>query len=197
MSGARGAARLRHELSADLYRYAGATDRRALLRALANNPGLRYTFVMRTCRRLSAGRGRLASIVALLVLRRYQIRYGIDIPFQTQIGPGFYIGHYGAIVINSAARIGRNCNISHGVTIGVANRGPRAGVATIGDGVYIGPGAKIVGAVRIGDNVAIGANCVVTRDVPHNAVVAGVPGRVISMVGAQGYVNRTDWEQPA
>lgn len=80
-------------------------------------------------------------------------------------------------MVNHRVRIGRNCNISHGVTLGQANRGRRTGVPVIGDGVYIGPGAKVVGAVTVGDNVAIGANCVVVDDVPDNAVVAGVPGR--------------------
>jgi serine O-acetyltransferase len=60
--------------------------------------------------------------------------------------------------------------------------------------VYIGPGAKIIGAVRVGNNVAIGANCVVTKDVPDNAVVVGVPGKIISFRGSQGYVNRTEYD---
>jgi serine O-acetyltransferase len=64
----------------------------------------------------------------------------------------------------------------------------------LGDSVYIGPGAKIVGAVRIGDRVAIGANCVVTKDVPDDSVVVGVPGTVISQEGSAGYINRIDYE---
>ena len=82
-------------------------------------------------------------------------------------------------------------NISQGVTIGQVNRGKYQGVPTIGNGVYIGPGAKVIGKISIGSNVAIGANAVVTTDVPDNACVAGVPARVISMDGADGYVNRT------
>ena len=103
---------------------------------------------------------------------------------------GFYIGHFGSIVVNGEATIGSNVNISQGVTIGQSNRGPRKGVATIGNCVYIGPGAKIVGNVKIGNNVAIGANCVVTKDIPDNAVVAGIPGEVLSMNGAECYVDR-------
>lgn len=59
--------------------------------------------------------------------------------------------------------IGRNCNISQGVTLGLANRGKNKGYPTLGDNIYLGPGAKIVGAVHIGNNVCIGANCVVTK----------------------------------
>ena len=74
------------------------------------------------------------------------------------------------------------------------NRGKKKGYPQLGDNVYIGPGAKIIGAIRIGNNVAIGANCVVTKDIPDNAVVVGIPGKVISNQGSVGYVNRTDYD---
>ena len=70
-------------------------------------------------------------------------------------------------------------------------RGERAGIPTVGDNVYIGPGAKMFGKIVIGNNVAIGANAVVTRDVPENAVVVGIPARVISFEGSKGYINQT------
>ncbi|HEX5550558.1 MAG TPA: hypothetical protein VFX36_06980, partial [Nitrospira sp.] len=123
----------------------------------------------------------------------YKYKFGCSIPHSTSIGRGLYIGHIRDIVINERAVIGDNCNISQGVTIGQANRGRRKGTPVIGRNVYIGPGAKIVGAVQVGDHVAIGANCVVTDDVPDYAVVVGVPGRVISFEGSTGYVNRTDY----
>lgn len=97
-------------------------------------------------------------------------------------------------MINEAVSIGRNCNISQGVTLGQANRGKRKGAPIIGDNVYIGAGAKIIGKVKIGNNVAIGANCVVTKDIPDNAVVVGVPGKVISYEGSKYYINRTEYE---
>ena len=123
---------------------------------------------------------------------KYTYKYGIEISPKTEIDTGFYIGHFGGIV-NSSAKIGKNCNISQGVTIGMANRGKNRGVATIGDNVYIGPGAKIIGAVKIGDNVAIGANCVVTKDIPDNGVVVGIPGKVISLKGSAGYIGNTNY----
>jgi serine O-acetyltransferase len=126
----------------------------------------------------------------------YHLTYklGISISPLTEIGSGFYIGHFGGIVINEKSVIGKNCNISQGVTLGQANRGKNKGYPTLGDNIYIGPGAKIVGAVTIGNNVAIGANCVVTRDIPDNSVVVGIPGKVISQRGSTGYVERTDYE---
>lgn len=117
-------------------------------------------------------------------------RYGISIPRTVKIGKGFYIGHFGTIIVHGSAIIGDNVNISQGVTIGVTNRGSRQGVPVIGNQVYIGPGAKVIGGIRVGNNVAIGANAVVTKDIPDNAVVAGVPARIISMQGSDGYVNR-------
>lgn len=97
--------------------------------------------------------------------------------------------------MNSNVVIGKNCNISHLVTLGVSNRGTRKGVPTIGDNVYIGPGAKIIGNIIVGNHAAIGANCVVTKDVPDNAVVVGVPGKVISLDGSVGYINKTDYHE--
>jgi serine O-acetyltransferase len=133
-------------------------------------------------------------VLARLLLRHYEYKFGISIDYRTEIGPGFYVGHFGTIVINGRARIGRNCNVSQGITIGVSNRGDRKGVPTIGDNVYIGPGAKLFGAIHVGDNVAVGANCVVTKDVPDSSVVVGVPGRVISQDGSKGYINKTGYD---
>ena len=153
-------------------------------------PGLRFCFWMRLCCVLR-GKKALLPLYALALWRynHYQYKYGINISFVTHIGKGFYIGHFGCIVVHPNTVIGNNVNISQGVTIGQTNRGPKSGVPKIGDGVYIGPGAKIIGAIHIGNNVAIGANAVVTHDVPDNAVVVGVPARVISMNGAEEYVN--------
>lgn len=154
-------------------------------------PGLRFSYWMRLCKSLQGKKVYLPYYaLALNRFNHYQYRFGISIPFNTKIGKGFYIGHFGCIVVSPFATIGKNVNISQGVTIGATNRGDKAGVATIGDGVYIGPGAKIIGAIHVGNNVAIGANAVVTHDVPDNAVVAGVPARIISMNGAESYVNR-------
>lgn len=98
-------------------------------------------------------------------------------------------------MVTPEAIIGKNCNLSQEVTIGITPRGERQGTPIIGDNVYIGPGAKIIGNVKIRNRVAIGANCVVTKDVPDNAVVVGIPGRVIAYQGSKGYVNQTDYEK--
>ena len=189
---------------AELYRHTGETSwKHLLMHVLCSDggerfsDGVKYMFYFRLCRYLKTQRPRLLFWplyrIAMRVFTRYKYKFGCSIPHSTSIGRGFYIGHIRDIVINERAVIGENCNISQGVTIGQANRGRRKGTPVIGRNVYIGPGAKIVGAVHVGDHVAIGANCVVTDDVPDHAVVVGVPGRVISFEGSVGYVNRTDY----
>ncbi len=152
---------------------------------------------MRTCAFFEQcgipGHSVLAVLATHLFFLRYVYKYGISIPYITKIGSGFVIGHFGGIVVSDKAVIGNNCTISHGVTIGKANRGKNLGHPTIGDNVYMGAGAKIIGNIKVGNNVVIGANCVVTKDVPDNAVVASVPGKVISYDGTEGYLKRTDY----
>jgi len=129
----------------------------------------------------------------VLALHHYSIRYGIDISRDARIGSGLYIGHFGGIFVNAEVVIGDNCNISQGVTLGRQNRGEREGCPTIGNNVYIAPGAKIIGRVTVGDRAAVGANAVVVSDVTPGTTVGGVPARPISSSGSDGYVNRTDY----
>lgn len=184
-------------IQSDLYRYAASIRLSSFLRTYFSIPGFKVTTLFRLCRYLKARKRSLLLPVYVLVLALYKrssIRYGIDLKYTTQIGKGFYIGHFGTIVISEKVVIGDNVNISQGVTIGRSNRGKNKGFPTIGNHVYIAPGAKIIGKINIGSNVTIGANCVVTRDIPDNSVVAGIPGKVISQKGSLGYINHTDYE---
>jgi serine O-acetyltransferase len=117
-----------------------------------------------------------------------EITTGISLPFTAEIGRGFYIGHFGQIFVSPDAVIGECCNISQGVTIGQAGRGEQQFVPLIGDRVYLGPGAKVIGKVRIGNDVAIGANAVVTKDLPDNAVAVGVPAQIINFESSRDFV---------
>lgn len=123
-----------------------------------------------------------------------EYKYGISISYRTRIGAGLYIRHFGGIVVNQKAIIGKNCNLSHQTTVGRVNRGPQIGTPVIGDNVYVGPGAKVIGDIVCGNNVAIGANCVVTKDIPDNSVVVGIPGKIISSKGSVGYIDRIDYD---
>lgn len=122
--------------------------------------------------------------VYALLDHRIRSKWGIEIPRSAEIGEGFYIGHFGGIVIGDSAKIGKNVNISQQVVIGVAGKGDKKGTPTIGDNVYIAPGAKIIGKILIGNNVKIGANAVVYEDIPDNAIVALSPGfKILSLKG--------------
>jgi serine O-acetyltransferase len=188
---------LKYLISSDLHRYRGGVNFWLLAKELFLGIGFKYSFWMRLCRYFKSKSIFYFPmfIFSRIMLRRYTFKFGIQISYSTEIGPGFYIGHFGQIVVNGEAKIGRNCNISQGVTIGLSTRGEKAGVPVIGDNVYIGPGAKIIGGVNVGSGVAIGANAVVTKDVPDNAVVVGVPAKVISYNGSKGYINKTDYDK--
>jgi serine O-acetyltransferase len=113
-----------------------------------------------------------------------QLAWGIELPRRATIGGGLYIGHFGAITISGEAVIGRNCTVSQGVTIGVSGEGPKSGVPVIGDDVYLAPGARLFGKIHVGNNVKIGANAVIHKDIPDNAIVVLDPGfKIISFRG--------------
>ncbi len=107
-----------------------------------------------------------------------QILTGIDLPCETQVGRRLTIEHFGDIIISGDAVIGDDVIIRNGVTIGLKRTGI-AGAPVIGNRVDIGAGAKILGPIHIGDDVAIGANAVVLKDVPANSLAVGVPARII------------------
>lgn len=131
--------------------------------------------------------------IFLLVFRfhRLSTRLGITIP-PNVFGPGLSIAHIGPIVVNGGTRVGANCRIHICVNIGT-----RAGASDqtpiIGDNVYIGPGAKIFGPIRIADDIAIGANSVVNKSFEEpNITIAGVPAKKISDRGSTGLVGDTE-----
>jgi serine O-acetyltransferase len=151
-------------------------------------PGFRYTYILR-----KASHSKTYSpmwFVYKVLLRRYSFKYGIQIPASTDIGHGFYIGHFGTIVVNNKAKIGDNCNIAHNVTIGQANRGERKGYPTINNNVWIGTGSVIVGNINIGDNVLIAPNSYVNIDIPAFSIVMGNPCKIIKKDDPTlGYIN--------
>lgn len=121
----------------------------------------------------------LFKIFEKLRFHRLSIKLGFTIPLNV-FGPGLAIVHYGTIVVSNGSKIGKNCRIHEGVTIGATNGSSKA--ANIGDNVFIGTGAKIIGEVTISSNVAIAANAVVVSDIicENGCTVGGVPAKVIS-----------------
>ncbi len=116
-------------------------------------------------------------------------KWGISLRRKGEIGEGFFISHYGGIHIAEKAKIGKYVNISQDVTIGVSGQGDNRGWPTIGDYVYIAPGAKIFGKIKIGNNVKIGANAVIYKDIPDNCIVVLDGLKIISRDPSKFHVN--------
>ncbi|MEW6260834.1 MAG: serine acetyltransferase [Thermodesulfobacteriota bacterium] len=127
-------------------------------------------------------------ILWFLLSKGVEIVAGIMLPASVEAGPGLYIGHFGPTIVNGGVKIGQYCQIAHGVTLGTKGAGRGNGIPVIGDHVYIGAGAKVLGPVRVGNHAVIGANAVVVKDVPDGAVVGGIPARIIgkNVVGHAG-----------
>lgn len=101
---------------------------------------------------------------------------GIEIETSARIGKGLFVPHFTGIFVNADCQIGENCTILQGVTLGIGGdndgRSPQ-----VGNNVYIGAGAKLIGGIRIGDNASIGGNSLVVSSVPDNHTAFGVPAR--------------------
>jgi serine O-acetyltransferase len=184
--------KLRAVLAADLYRYAGRTGAGVFWRHYLFTPGYHVTVLMRTAGYLSTlpARGYGLALLLKWLLLRARYKYGIAIPEYMLIGPGFFINRFGGIYMNGDAIIGCDANITHGAMLGQANRGAAMGSPILGHRVFMGAGAKVVGRIRIGNDASIGANAVVTKKVPDKGVVGGVPAKLLSTAGSEGYVNR-------
>lgn len=125
---------------------------------------------------------------------RLSQKLGFSVGFNV-FDKGLAVAHYGTIVVNACCRVGKNCRIHDGVTLGVSGECYWSGrvptvAPIIGDNVFIATGAKIIGGVKIADNVAIGANAVVTKDITEPGTTwAGVPAKKISDKGSELYMN--------
>jgi serine O-acetyltransferase len=151
--------------------------------------GLWASFVYRVSHRIVGWRhipvfSRILRILISMASKFMEILTGISVTYDSEIGPGLHITHFGTIIIGSTVVMGRNCCLSQGVTIGAGGHGAGWGVPTIGDRVFIGPNAVIVGKIRIGNDVLIGAGAVVSRSIPDRAVVLGNPGRIVWFEGS-------------
>lgn len=159
-------------------------------------PGIWVTVLYRIAHRVTRIRNKVVRKACMVPLRIFHlvisVPVGIDISFDTTIGKGLYIGHYGGIVVHSGVEIGDYCNISQGVSIGLGGRGDQMGCPKIGHRVYIAPGAKVFGKIHIGNDVAIGANAVVLKDVPDRAVVGGIPATILSFRSSSDFILGVD-----
>ena len=141
-------------------------------------PGFRFTVYLRISKYLES-KNKILYFLAKIYLRQMSYKYGIDMYSSTIIGKGFYIGHFGGIVINGGVIFGDNVNISQGVTIGKINEGRLKGNPTIGNNVWIGANSVVVGGIKIGSHVSIAPCSFVNFDVPDYSLVMGSPGVIV------------------
>jgi len=124
-----------------------------------------------------------ARLAARTFAELIRIFTGVDIHPGAILGAGLFIDHATGVVIGETAEVGDDVTIYHGVTLGGSGSDTGKRHPTIGDRVVIGAGAKVLGAIKIGDDSRVGANAVVVKEVPSSAVVVGVPGQIISRFG--------------
>ncbi|WP_288317860.1 serine O-acetyltransferase [Xylanibacter caecicola] len=171
---------LKFYLSEDLKRFDGKKP--SLKDWIVKNEWAYFYKYLRTLRYVEYYMNTGNKIMYLFYFIKYKrMCYDLKIDIKpNNLGPGFRLMHLGALVrIKKNCRIGKNCTILPGVVIGNKRLNGDESWVTIGDNCYIGLGAKIFGEVHIGNNVTIGANAVVTKDIPNNTVVGGIPAKII------------------
>jgi serine O-acetyltransferase len=135
--------------------------------------------------------------IYFFVKRLTEILTGIQIDATAKIGSGIFIAHLGDIVIGHHSEIGDHPSIHQGVTIGASGtKVTDDDLPNIGNCVYFGAGSKILGRVYIGNNVVIGANSVVIKSCPENAIIAGVPGKIINYNGSFNFIHYREKKNP-
>ncbi len=173
-------------LRADFRRAHAHTSYRGAVRKTLHtltSPGFQAVWSYRLTRWLMA---RHVPIVGAIIQRLTEVWTGISIPPETTVGQGLLIHHFGGIIINSAAVLGAECTLHHGITIG--NRVSGGPSPILGDRVMVGAGAKVLGGIIIGSDAEIGANAIVLKSLPPGAVAVGMPARVVRIKAASQMV---------
>lgn len=118
------------------------------------------------------------SLIGKIGCFRCSRKYGLEFSPAAEIAPGLYLGHPYNITVGEGVKIGKNVNLSKGCTLGNIRTGPRKGSPELGDCVFVGVNATVVGGIHIGDDVVIAPNAYVNFDVPSHSTVLGNPGTI-------------------
>ena len=163
----------------DFYRMTGEDKMPFFKRAfiLVFSPHIRYVKLHRKYEKRK-------NILTKFRLYRISKKYGLEISTSAEIGEGIYLGHPYNITVAGGVKIGKNCNLHKGCTIGRENRGERIGVPTLGDCVYVGINSTVVGDITVGEDVFIAPGAFVNFNVPAHSVVVGNPGVIHSRENA-------------
>ncbi len=180
------------EFRSDIQRYRRYGAKCSTLRLFLENQGLWAMLCYRVGHHfhfhpLAWGLRHLYKVFYFFWWKGVQVMTGIYILPETKIGPGFFVGHFSGIFVG-AVEIGTDCNVAQGVTVGYGFKNGVWGLPTLGDRVWIAAGAKVFGPIVLGSGTVVGANAVVNKDTPENAVVAGVPARVLNFNGSAAYI---------
>lgn len=169
----------------DLSRSSDKLTKLNAIRFLITNPSFKMSFWFRIGTYLMNNKCKLLYYLVFLHYRKIMYKTGIQLPIGTMVGGGLKFYHFGNVVINKKSIIGKNNSIYNGVTIGInlSPVGKKCSPPIIGDNVVLCTGAKVIGNVNVGNNCVIGANAVVTKDIPENSVVAGVPAKMLKTNG--------------
>ncbi|MFC3608369.1 serine O-acetyltransferase [Stutzerimonas tarimensis] len=158
---------------------------RTTFEVLTTYPGVHAILLYRLSNRLWRRQWRYAARLLSFIARLVS---NVDIHPGATIGPRFFIDHGACVVIGETAEVGRDVTLYHGVTLGGTSWRKGKRHPTLGDGVLVGAGAKVLGPITVGNNARVGANSVVVADVPDSCTVVGIPGKVVKLREA-GTVN--------
>lgn len=178
-------------IKSDYYRFTGLSDGiDSQIKYSLGNCGFQFLFFFRlaSLRPKSVIKRRMHAF-SFYFHKKYFFKYGFQIPISTKIGKGFQLLHFGNVVFNPECIIGENCTVAQGVLIGQSNNG----TPIIGERVWIGANAIIVGNVKVGNNVLIAPGAYVNIDIPDNSLVIGNPCKIINKTEdiVNGYIVNT------
>lgn len=189
---------VRSLLRTDVDRYLYYTNRRRSRLAVATmcftQPGILATALYRFghwALQQHGLTGRACWLFHEMAKRPVEIVTGMSIHPTTHVGPGLYIAHFGGVIVGEDCVIGTNCNLGHDTLVAPSGRGDRRGSPQLGDRVNVTVGGRVLGPVRVGDDVMIGVNVVVATDVPDRTVLAAATPSVLSHRGSFDYVRYT------
>jgi serine O-acetyltransferase len=182
------------DIKADSFRATGRSlSVPAIVWLAATNRTFRPLLTLRLCQ-WSRGRFPVLSLIVRILHRWAQAKAGMDLPSLLRVGPGLLVVHGWGLVISKEARIGANVTLFNGVVIGrkdnVTANGRTTEYPLIGDDVWVGPHAVIIGGIEIGQGAIVGAGSVVTKNVPAHCVVVGNPARILRSDAFPDVINR-------